>query len=129
MRPRDPHFSYKFLDGHKPIQVGYFQQPSSSNCFEFAVYTWSGNCNETVRIVQAELPDFAMKNHPPEWVEFVAKNGTFVELQAVRLTKGKLTKHDIPDQNSVTVLIARLLPEDSYTELRVRYFGTNFFEE
>lgn len=131
MRPRDPGFTYRFLDGHKPIQIGIAHQLSGVAIYEFAVYSWSGNFVESVKKVQSELPDFVMTSHSPELVDFEAKNGTVVELQAVRLSKGKLTfrdQYDVPDQKSVTIFASRLLPEDSFTELRFRYLGTHFPE-
>jgi len=130
MRPRDPHFEYKFLEGRKPIQVGIFQNVGGGHDgSEFAVYYWRTPFAEAVRQAKIELAGLKRSDLGSDHVEFEDKNGWSIAFMATRLTKGELTwskKSDVPDSNYVTVLVARPLPTGLFSELRVIFFSTRF---
>ena len=132
MMPHDPHFSYKFLDGHKPIRVGFVQDMGGGHDgSEFAVYHWRGPVSEVVLQAKGELTGATMKDHGNNYVEFLFKDGSGLGFMATRLTTGKFTfqdKYDVPDPNFVTVIAQRRLPEGLFSELRVIFFQTRFFD-
>lgn len=130
MRPRDPGFTYKFLEGRKPIQVGFFQDMGGGHDgSEFAVYSWQGNYADSVLAAKNELKGATFRNRGKDYVEFLFKDGLGVGLMATKLTTGQLTysdKLDVPDQNSVTVISQRRLPPGLFSELRIGLFRTRF---
>ena len=130
MRPHDPHFEYKFLEGHKPIQVGFIQDIGGGHDgSEFAVYHWRAPFDETARLAGNELSGLKSRIHSKDFIEYEDKAGGGVGLMATRLTAGHLTfqdKYDVPDVNYVTVIAQRRLPEGLWSELRVIFFRTRF---
>ncbi|MEI7987283.1 MAG: hypothetical protein WCI55_16795 [Armatimonadota bacterium] len=130
MMPKDPHFEYKFLAGHKPIQVGLIQDIGGGHDgSEFAVYRWRAPFAETVHMAKIELAGLSVKNHSWDFVEFLDKSGGGVGLMATKLTKSRITfsdKDDVKDSNYVTVIAQRRLPVGLWSELRVIFFRTRF---
>lgn len=130
MMPKDPHFEYKFLEGRKPIQVGFLQDMGGGHDgSEFAVYSWKGSFAEAVQQVILECSGLSMNSNSWGYQEFLDKSGGGVGLMATRLTTGRLTfqdKFDVPDPNYVTVIVQRRLPEGLWSELRIIFFRTRF---
>ncbi len=133
MKPRDPHFEYKFLVGQKPMRIGFTQDMGGgANGSEWAEYRWKEPFSEVVKRAKAELKGWKVESTgstgPKDKIEFATfdgGHGKFVEVYAQDIPNGigmYFNKNEVNSPNAVVVLVGRHLPDGLFSELRVMTF-------